>query len=321
MKRKAFLILVLCLAVFLTGCNSTKTSKTIAEVNSEKITQADYDNLYEVIKADYESTQAVKLDETKDKEVIKELENKTYDNLVLQKLIRQEAAKQDIKVNKEEVDTTLQQIKDSKNKDNKDGFKDFLAETKFSEASLREYLETQQLNTKLQEKVAAEIKVTGTDARKYYDENQDQFQNPAGIQISHILVAKENKALAEEIITKLKQGADFAALAKEYSIDTGSKVNGGDLGTPVNKTSQLVPEFLEAALALEPGQFTQKPVESEYGFHVIKAGAKVEAEQIAFDKVKDQLLSNLGTAKKDEFYNTYLENLKKNAKINDLRNK
>ena len=321
MKRKAFLILVLCLVVFLAGCNTAKTSQTIAEVNGEKITQADYDKLYAVIKADYESTQAVKLDDTKDKEIIKNLATKTYDNLVLQKLIRQEAAKQSIKADQKEVDTTLQEIKDAKNEVSKDGFKNFLAETKFSEASLREYLETQQLNTKLRDKVTADVKVNDADIRKYYDENPDQFQSSAGIQISHILVAKENKAQAEQIIAKLKQGADFAALAKEYSIDPGSKDNGGDLGTPVNASSQLVPTFLKAALALEPGQYTQQPVESDYGYHVIKAGARTEAKLMTFDQVKDQLQSNLETSQKDEFYNTYLEKVKKDAKIKDLRKK
>lgn len=319
MKRKAFFILVLCMALFLAGCNSA--SKTIAEVNGEKITQADFDQLYAVLKADYESNQMVTLDKTKDKEIIKNLETKTYDNLVLQKLIRQDASKQGIKVDQEEVDKYLQDIKDKKNEESKDGFKKFLAETKFSEASLREYLETQQLNSSLSEKVTADVKVNDADVRKYYDENPDQFQDPGGIQISHILVAKEDLTQAEQIIAKLKQGADFAALAKEYSIDPGSKDNGGDLGTPVNASSNLVPEFLKAALALEPGQYTQKPVESEFGYHIIKAGARSEAGLMTFDQVKEYLQSELENQQKNQYYNDYLEKVKKNAKIEDLRNK
>lgn len=319
MKRKVFLILVLCLAITLAGCNSAKTSKTIAEVNGEKITQADFDKLYAVLKADYESTQMVTLDKSKDKEIIKNLETKTYDNLVLQKLIRQEVAKQGIKTDQKELDKNMKNIKDKKNAEKKDGFKSFLAETKFSEAGLREYLEIQQLDSKLRDKVASDIKVNDADVRKYYDENKDQFNNPAGIQISHILVGKEDLALAEQIIGKLKQGADFASLAKEYSIDPGSKVNGGDLGTPVNATSNLVPEFLSAALALQPGQYTIKPVKSQFGYHVIKAGARAEARLMTFDEVKDQLKIELEQQQKSQFYNSYLEKAKKNAKIKDLR--
>ena len=319
MKRKVFLILVLGLAIMLAGCNSAKTAKTIAEVNGEKITQADFDELYAVLKADYEFKQMVTLDKTKDKEILKDLESKTFENLVLQKLIRQEASKQGIKLDKKEVDATIKDIKDSKNEESKDGYKKFLDETKFSEAGLKEYLETQQLNNKLSEKVTADVTVNETDVRKYYDENKDQFRNPGGIQISHILVAKEDLAQAEQIITKLNQDADFAALAKEYSIDPGSKNNGGDLGTPVNASSNLVPEFLKAALALEPGQYTQKPVESEFGYHIIKAGARTEAGIMPFDQVKAELLNELENQEKYQYYNDYLEKVKKNSQIKDLR--
>jgi len=319
MKRKVFLILVLGMAIMLAGCNSDKTAKTIAEVNGEKITQADFDELYAVLKADYEFKQNVTLDKTKDKEVLKDLETKTYENLVLQKLIRQESSKQGIKLDNKEIDATIKEIKDSKNKESKDGFKKFLAETKFSEAGLKEYLETQQFNSKLSEKVTADVKVNDADVRKYYDENQNQFQNPGGIQISHILVAKEDLTRAEQIIAKLDQGADFAALAKEYSIDPGSKNNGGDLGTPVNASSSLVPEFLKAALALEPGQYTQKPVESEFGYHIIKAGARTEAGIMPFDQVKAELLNELENQEKYQYYNDYLEKVKKNSQIKDLR--
>jgi PBP1b-binding outer membrane lipoprotein LpoB len=69
MKRRKIMVLALCLAVFLAGCTN-KANKPIAEVNGEKITQADFDELYAVIKADYESSQTVKIDENKDKEIV-----------------------------------------------------------------------------------------------------------------------------------------------------------------------------------------------------------------------------------------------------------
>ena len=135
MKRRKIMVLALCLAVFLAGCTN-KANKPIAEVNGEKITQADFDELYAVIKADYESSQTVKIDENKDKEIVKNLETKTYDNLVLQRLIRQDAAKKGIKIDQKEIDETIKYIKDTKNQNSKDGFKNFLEETKFTEASL-----------------------------------------------------------------------------------------------------------------------------------------------------------------------------------------
>lgn len=316
MKRSMVMVMLLCLAVFMLGCNSNKTNHPIAEVNGEKITQADYDKLYAVIKADYESTQGVTLDNSKDKTIIDKLKNSTYDNLVMQKLIRQDAAKKGIKVDSKEVDQYISYIKESKNQTDKEGFKKFLAETKFTEAGLREYLETQQLNSKLSDKVTGTVTVSDAEARKYYDKNKSEFQDKGGIQIYHILVKDEKTA--QEIIDKLNNGGDFAALAKEYSIDTSNKDKGGDLGI-VNEDTNFVTEFKTAALALKPGEITKKPVKSEYGYHIIKAGEKKDATQKTFEESKTEIKTNLEKEQKDKLFNEYLTNLKKGAKIKDLR--
>ncbi len=315
-KKAIVAVVVLCLAVFVLGCNTNKTDKSIAEVNGEKITQADYNALYAVLKADYEKSQGTTLDEKKDKTVIDQIKTSTYDNLVMQKLIRQDAKKQGIKLDTKEIDEYISYIKESKNAEDKEGYKKFLQETKFSEAGLKQYLETQQLNSKLAEKVTANIKVSDADAEKYYNENKSVFKDPGGIQIYHILVKDEK--IAREIIDKLNNGGDFAALAKEYSIDTSNKDQGGDLGI-VNEDTQFVTEFKTAALALQPGEYTKEPVKSEYGYHIIKAGEKKEAQQKTFDEVKASIISQLENTQKDQAYSEYTTKLKKDAKIKDLR--
>ncbi|MER2176052.1 MAG: peptidylprolyl isomerase, partial [Carnobacterium sp.] len=82
---------------------------------------------------------------------------------------------------------------------------------------------------------------------------------------SHILVAEEDQA--KSLIEQLNDGADFATLAQENSIDPGSAENGGQM---TFTTGQMVAEFEEAAFALEEGEITQEPVQTENGFHVIK---------------------------------------------------
>ncbi|CFX22399.1 Peptidyl-prolyl cis-trans isomerase, PpiC-type [Syntrophomonas zehnderi OL-4] len=317
MKKKILMIMVLCLAVFLAGCMS-KASKPIAEVNGDKITQADYDALYAVIKADYESTQNVKVDEQKDKEIVKNIQDKTFDNLILQKLIRQDAARQGIKIDQKEVDETIAYIKSTKDKESQDGFKKFLKETNFTETGLNEYLQTQQLNTKIKDKITAGIKVDDAQVRQYYDDNQNQFEDQGGIHIYHILTSDKQKAL--EVINKLDSGADFAVLAKEYSLDESNKNLGGDLQY-VNENTNFVPEFKKAALALKPGQYTQEPVKSQFGYHVIKAGERKAAGIMPFDQVQEQLKAQLEAEQKDSAFNEYLEKLKKEADIKDLRKK
>jgi parvulin-like peptidyl-prolyl isomerase len=318
MKRgmMAVALMILCLTTLLVGCDSNKADKAIAEVNGEKITQADFNALNAVLIADYENANGVTLDKKKDKTVIDQIKTNTYDNLVLQKIIRQDAEKQGIKVNTDEVDEYVAYIKESNNATDKEGYKTFLEKTKFTDKGLREYLETQQLNSNLAEKVTADVKVTDAEAQTFYNEHKDEFKDPGGIQIYHIFV--EDEKTAQDIIEKLNSGGDFAALAKEYSIDTSNKDLGGDLGI-INEDTNFVTEFKTAALALQPGEYTKQPVKSDYGYHIIKAGETKAAYQKTFDESKEEIISQLTNDKKTTEYNAYIEKLKKNADIKDLR--
>jgi peptidyl-prolyl cis-trans isomerase C len=86
------------------------------------------------------------------------------------------------------------------------------------------------------------------------------------IKCSHILVKKQSEALA--ILERLRKGESFANLAKELSIDKGSGKRGGDLG--LFGKGQMVKSFEEAAFRLRKGEFTQEPVKTQYGYHIIK---------------------------------------------------
>ena len=123
----------------------------------------------------------------------------------------------------------------------------------------------------------------------------------------HILVA--NKDDAEQIIKKLKGGAKFEDLAKAQSIDTGSKVNGGELGWFT--TTRMVKPFSDAVLALKKGETTQEPVQTQYGWHVIQLEDTRDKTPPPFDQVKPQITNQVIRKK----LQAYVEDLKKNAKI------
>ncbi len=104
----------------------------------------------------------------------------------------------------------------------------------------------------------------------------------------HILVTSEENA--REVIAKLDEGADFAELAKERS--TGpSGVKGGDLG--YFTADQMVPEFSEAAAKLEPGQYSKDPVQTQFGWHVIKVEDRRTAAPPGFEEVEKKLREEL----------------------------
>lgn len=101
----------------------------------------------------------------------------------------------------------------------------------------------------------------------------------------HILVPE--KATAEKIIAQLDKGASFSALAKKYSKDPGSAQDGGDLGW--FKKSEMVPAFSDAAFALKVGQITQKPVHTQFGWHVIQVLGRRKAPPQTFAQAEPAL--------------------------------
>lgn len=169
-----------------------------------------------------------------------------------------------------------------------------------------DYLRTRALrNAYISEDVSNSV--TDAEVKARYDAEIAKLPKQQEIHARHILV--KTKAEAEEIIKELKKGADFATLAKEKSVDTGSGKQGGDLGYFVE--GQMVKPFEQAAVALQVGKITDQPVETEFGWHVIKVEDKREKAPPSFDEVKGQIHELLLREK----FETVLADLKKNAKI------
>jgi peptidyl-prolyl cis-trans isomerase C/foldase protein PrsA len=309
MKKRYFLAAVLLLALLAAGCQSGSQaqSKIIAEVNGDKITQTEFDQHLKLLKFTYEKQVlgTGKLDTVKDKETISKLEEQSYKEMILQKLLEQKAEKEKIQIKDSDVDEAL------KDQD----IEAFLEDSGMEEKYFRQEMKTQLLYWKIRDKVTAKIKVDDAEAQKYYQDNIDYYTEPAGMQVSHILVATEKEAL--DILAQLKAGSDFAELAQQSSTCPSKEV-GGDLGT-INEESNLDATFKEAALKLQPGEITQEPVKTDYGYHLIKAGDKVETKVHPFEEVKNSVVADLEQQKKDKAFGEYLENLNKNAEVKDLR--
>jgi peptidyl-prolyl cis-trans isomerase C len=142
-----------------------------------------------------------------------------------------------------------------------------------------------------------DVKITGAvteaDAKKIFDEKIKEVKPEQEIHARHILVASE--AEAKEIAERLKKGEDFATLAKEKSKDTGAE--GGDLGFFTR--GQMLKPFEEAAFALDVGEISE-PVQTQFGWHIIKVEEKRDQPLPTFDQVKEAIVSQLVQAKAQE---------------------
>jgi parvulin-like peptidyl-prolyl isomerase len=136
--------------------------------------------------------------------------------------------------------------------------------------------------------------VSDSEAKAFYDKNQDKFKQKASVHARHILVKDEKEAQA--IIDEMKDlkgdalKAKFIELAKTKS--TGpSGPKGGDLGNFTK--GQMVPEFSTAVWGLDVGSITDKPVKTDFGYHVIYLEEKNDAQATPYDKVKENIIASL----------------------------
>ncbi len=151
-----------------------------------------------------------------------------------------------------------------------------------------------------------EKEITDDMLRKRYKEKIDKAPPVEEINASHILLRTE--ADARDVIKALKDGADFAELAKKRSIGP-SRSEGGNLGYFSRK--EMVPEFADAAFALKKGEFTTDPVKTKFGWHVIKQLDRRNAKPPKFEDYKEKLRSELS----NELGSKYIKRLRMNANI------
>lgn len=152
-------------------------------------------------------------------------------------------------------------------------------------------------------------KMTEEALRARYEETIKDEQAREQVHARHILVAERSQA--EEVIAKLDEGADFNKLAEEVSTDPSAQA-GGDLG--YFGRGDMIPAFSEVAFTLEPGSYSKTPVQTEFGWHVIKVEDRRIAEPPPFEQVQGQLQQQLAMELRTE----YVEQLREQAEIERL---
>ena len=321
--RKMLSVILSSLMIFsLSACaNTGSANEWAAKVNDVQISISDYEKNLAIIKKQIEATVGADIwtqDSGQGKTYSELLKDQVLEKLIEDQLILVEAKKENIELVPEEFEkeftTFKEQVKGLPD------YETFLKAEGITDEFLRKQLETDSIVYKYKEKFMEKNTPSDEDLQKYYDENQEAY-NINEVKASHILLKTVDanfvplpaekiagiKASAEGILARVKAGEDFAALAKEFSEDEASAVNGGDLGFFAKGV--MVKEFEEAAFALEPNE-TSGLVESTYGYHIIKVIEK-KNEVTPFEEVKDSIKSNLA----QEAYVKFLESLKTSSKV------
>ncbi len=242
------------------------------------------------------------------------------DQLVDQRLLEQEAASRSIKATDAEVAAGIDQMKQQA--PSPDAFAKALASRKLTEADLRaEARQRLTVDKLLTAEVEPKAVVTEADIADFYKKNPQFFMQQEALRASHILIKADSaeakpaaKAKADDLLRQIKGGADFAALAKQHSND-GSAAAGGDLG--FFPRGQMVKAFEDAAFALKPGEVSGV-VETEFGYHIIKAAEHRTARTVPLAEVSDRIAQALRQQKQQQLAQEFVQSLKGKAKVEIL---
>ncbi|MCA1201282.1 MULTISPECIES: peptidylprolyl isomerase [Priestia] len=257
----------------------------VASVDGDKITK---DQLYEVLMSQGGTD--------------------VLDSMIEQKVINKEAEKKSVTISEKELDKELDALITSYG--GEDTFNQALEANGIKESEVKKDLET---NLKAKKLVEDTIDISEDEMKSYFDENKDSFDQPEQVKASHILVKDEKTA--NEVKKKLSDGEKFAELAKEYSTDTASKEDGGDLG--YFSKEDMVQEFSDAAFDLNVNEISE-PVKTEYGYHVIKVIDKKAAQDANYENSKEEIKQLLLENKFQSEYPTWLEETKKKYDIENF---
>ncbi len=251
---------------------------------------------------------------------LKKLEKNVLDQLIATEVLYEAAKDAGIKAADKDLDKQMGDIK-SRFK-TEEAFNKALTSQKMTFDELKsEVRKNMTIHNYVEAKIINGVKVSEADAQKYYNDNKDKFKNPEMVRARHIILMMDTKAdekvkaetrkKMEEIQAKLKGGAKFEDLAKEYSQD-GSKSKGGDLG--FFPKGAMVKEFEDVVFNMKPGEVSGI-VTTQFGLHLIKFEEKKPAGTSQFSEVKDTVVRVLeGDAKRAKVTQAIVE-LKKKANI------
>jgi peptidyl-prolyl cis-trans isomerase C len=286
------------------GSSSSVPSDAVAVVGGDTITKAQFNTLMDGARRTYKArkTPFPKAGTTQ----YKSLQDQAMQYLVQQDELGQKAKDLGVVVSTKDVQDRLKQIKQQYFGGSEKKYQAQLKAQGLTETQIEQDIHAQLLSEKLYNKVTSDVKVSDAEVKSYYNAHKTQYSQAASRDVRHILV--NNKQLADRLESQLKNGADFAKLAKKYSKDPGSAAQGGKL--TISK-GQTVPQFDKVAFSLKVNEISP-PVHTQYGWHIIQALSAVRpAKQTPLSSVQQSIRQQLLQQKKTDTMTKWVDQLKK----------
>ncbi len=304
-NKKCLLIMsLLIMSVLLVACNKDEEG-LVAKVNGQVISIEEYEARYNVIRDSYKRQYGedflsnVRQDGRTEEERIKE---EVLDELILTKIIEEEAGEMNITLTNEEVDNNFNQWKEQLGGD--EALDNYLVENSIEVEVLKQSLSSPLLVKKYETVKTAEIEVGESEIESYYEANKNDLVK---VRARHILLKTEEEA--NKVLIDLKKGKDFADLAIDKSIDYGSAKDGGDLG--YFSKGEWVKDFEEQVFTLEKGELSPV-IKTEIGYHIVY----VEDKKEDIDSLREDIIEKI----KEEKYLADLQKKVNSAKIKKYEN-
>lgn len=274
--------MIIILAFSVVGCSQ---EVVVARVNDEKITK---DEFYD--------------------QLVTQNGEQVLNSLIAEKIMELEVEKLNIEITDAEMDAELAEMQDYYG--GEEEFNTFLTYVGYSLDDIKNNIVT---SIKYEKILEPYIEITEKEMKEYFETNKALFNQTEQVKARHILV--ETKEQADEVKSKLNNGEDFAELAKEYSKD-GSSEKGGDLG--YFGRGEMVAPFEEAAFSMEVNEISE-PVESQWGFHIIKVEDYKEAKEAVYEDYVEEVRNAIFQEKMNDAYNLwYTEKMGEYKIVNNI---
>jgi len=300
-------VIVLALAtagtVYITRAMEHATA-VAAVVNGEAIYQRDVDAEVELVALQYGLTFEGREGQNQRRELAKAV----LDQLIDRKVLMQEARRLGQAATDSEVDRRLTAIREQFGSE--EAFQEALAARNLSLLNLRERIRVDQTVNRILEMLAEREQVREEEIQDYFSKHRGELGLPEQVHVRHILVRTE--AEAKVVQGKLQRGGDFAALARQHSMDLDTREKGGDLGFIA--PGQYEEAFTKVAFTLQPGQ-VGGPVKTSQGYHLIQVLERRPAKSAVYEEVRERIQQTLRQQKAEERFDQWFREVRGKAKI------